>query len=458
MSKKIMFGLLALALVAVLAPAALAQVVPDPPTLVAIGPINPLPAPGNGFPQWVQDVNGVRTDLPNPPIGTAINGDPLQVIIPPTMTFEEPTNNQFGFGPEAFYYLCETAIDTLPPPDPTRPDRPGLALMVLGVEAAWNTASGNPANGQQMLFTRLRLRIDTTVAGDYTVTHPWGVQVFTNVPAGRRGINSTVDTIGLTPDFTPIVTSSTFKVPFMRGTLATTVPPIDPTLWIGDGVTLGPITGGVNDVNVFRIDGPANAFGPGVNFVETPNFLVSGHIVPGPPPPPPPVLPGTPTPLTLDQAAFAATNAGGNVDVFATSNLTATVTVSLDGGAPVAMAQGLPGKFFVRIPILRGAVVPVLATVTANDTVVPGYVPATLEAELTDAVTITSAIYTRRNSTLVIRARSSNRVAPLPVLTAPGFGDLVRGVGRFTGVLAPPLEVTVISTSGGRATLPVTIR
>ncbi len=454
MSKKIMFGLLALALVAVLAPAALAQVGPVvPPTLSAIGAINPLPAPGNGFPQWVQDVNGLRTDLPNPPIGTAINGDPLQVIIPPTMTFEEPTNNAFGFGPEAFYYLCETAIDL--PPIPARPDRPGLALMVLGVEAAWNTASGNPANGQQMLFTRLRLRIDTAVAGTYTVTHPWGVQVFNDVPADRRGINFTLDTIGVTPDFTPIVTSSDFKVPFMRGTLAAGV---DPALWIGDGVTIGPITGGVNNVNVFRIDGPANAFGPGVNFVETPNFIVSGHIVPGPPPPPPPVPAGTPTPLTLDQAAFAATNAGGNVDVFATSNATATVTVSLDGAAAVPMIQGQPGKFFVRIPILRGAVVPVLATVTANDTSVVGYVPSTVQAELTDAVTITSAIYTRRNSTLVIRARSSNRTIPAPVLTAPGLGNLTRGLLRVTGLAAPPLEVTVISTSGGRATLPVTIR
>jgi hypothetical protein len=35
--------------------------------LSAVGPVNSVPAPGNGFPKWYTDANGVSVDLPIPP-------------------------------------------------------------------------------------------------------------------------------------------------------------------------------------------------------------------------------------------------------------------------------------------------------------------------------------------------------------------------------------------------------
>jgi hypothetical protein len=36
--------------------------------LTAVGPVNPVAAPGNGFPMWYKDLNGVILDLPIPPL------------------------------------------------------------------------------------------------------------------------------------------------------------------------------------------------------------------------------------------------------------------------------------------------------------------------------------------------------------------------------------------------------
>ena len=152
-----------MALVLALASAAAAQV-------AALGPDNPL----NGFPKYVKDINGVKLDLPTPPIGQAATGDPLQVFTPPTMTFDAPIlSNPWsvatGFGAEAFFYLAQSTMD-LP--------NGGRALVVMGVEAAYG--AGDPRNDppDQFLFARLRLRIDAPNLGTYIVITPWGPRTF----------------------------------------------------------------------------------------------------------------------------------------------------------------------------------------------------------------------------------------------------------------------------------------
>jgi hypothetical protein len=129
MRRKTLCLSLALVLGLALASAASAQV-------AALGPDNPL----NGFPKYVKDINGVKLDLPVPPIGQGATGDPLQVFTPPTMTFDAPIPTNpwsvaTGFGAEAFFYLAQSTMEVA---------GGGRALLVMGVEAAYG--AGDPRN------------------------------------------------------------------------------------------------------------------------------------------------------------------------------------------------------------------------------------------------------------------------------------------------------------------------
>jgi len=90
-------------------------------------------------------------------------------------------------------------------------------------------------------------------------------------------------------------------------------------------------------------------------------------------------------------------------------------------------------------------------------------------AAATDTITIATADFRPRRSQLMVTASTSNAAA---VLTVEGFGVMGPGLAVAPGVPAPltdrlyrqvgvtpqPLTVTVVSSLGGRATLPVTVR
>jgi hypothetical protein len=267
------YGYLGLALLLALASAASAQV-------AALGPNNPL----NGFPLYVKDVNGVKLDLPTPPIGQGATGDPLQVFTPPTMTFEAPiTSNPWsmatGFGAEAFFFLAQSTMNVA---------GGGRAVLVLGVEAAYGAGEPRNVPPDQFLFARLRIRIDAPQLGTYVVTTPWGVRTFVVDTLAKRNINDPMDWGGFapSPNTNPPIASSFERIlidpvpwRFLRAT--TMAAGVDAAQWIGDGVTVGTVTGGFNNFNLFRIDGPGIGIGGG-NSVETDQFTVSGHIYTGP--------------------------------------------------------------------------------------------------------------------------------------------------------------------------------
>jgi hypothetical protein len=262
---------LGLALGLALASAASAQV-------AALGPDNPL----NGFPKYVKDINGVKLDLPVPPIGQGATGDPLQVFTPPTMTFDAPIagnawSQATGFGAEAFFYLAQSTMDVA---------GGGRAVLVLGVEAAYGAGEPRNVPRDQFLFARLRVRITAPSLGTYTVTTPWGVRTFVVDTLDKRNINDTMDWGGFapSPNTTPPISSSFERIlidpipwRFLR---ATTMAAGDPAVWIGDGVTLTTVTGGFNGFNLFRIEGPGIGV-DGSNSIETGQFTVSGHIYQG---------------------------------------------------------------------------------------------------------------------------------------------------------------------------------
>ncbi|MBI5683439.1 MAG: hypothetical protein HZC54_00030 [Verrucomicrobia bacterium] len=236
--------------------------------IAAIGPVNPA----NGFPATVTDTAGVALNLPVPVIG---NG-----LVAPTMIFGPPDpanafSRAIGFDQEAFYYFAREVFDT----------PMGRAECSFGVEAAF--INGATLNGQQMVFSRIRLRLNTaTVPGNYTVTHPYGTTVIpvTALDIQRnRGMNFTQDVILWQLGAT--VTLAANVGPFLRPT--TMALGVDPAAWFGDGVTLGTVTGSPTGFNGIRIVGPP---GSGLDVTVSDQWQVSGHRAAAPPPPAGPVI------------------------------------------------------------------------------------------------------------------------------------------------------------------------
>ncbi len=90
---------------------------------------------------------------------------------------------------------------------PTSSGRGSICLYISAIEAAFAGADGLPVPGDQITFSRIRIRADFDVTvptpGVYRITHPFGVKEFSVAAPGRRVINDTVDIgIGALGDFT----------------------------------------------------------------------------------------------------------------------------------------------------------------------------------------------------------------------------------------------------------------
>lgn len=285
------------------------------PKLFAVGPVNRVGAVGVptvlqpegirtgadnpnlpvGFPLWYQD--HAETSTPAAPVGGVKLGfcpaeDPMCITAPPDPAGAEyhPDMNTLRMGAEGFWWSAEAQVNSA---QLTGGDARGDALLVLALEATWAAfpPASVPLDGQQIGFARLRIRVDTPVAGTYTITHPYGTEVFENVPAGRRGLNATRDimiidaadpdnafTGALFGDIGPqFLKWTTFNADPGLTDLALKRPvnPADPLageiLYVGNPVTPHAVTGGTNG-NVFRIQGPN-----GINVVQN-LFTVSGRL------------------------------------------------------------------------------------------------------------------------------------------------------------------------------------
>jgi hypothetical protein len=246
----------------------------------------PLVIEPHGYPAWYGDVNGLKLELCLPaPAGNATRED-LCLFDP-----LDPESALVVAG-EGFWWLGEAHIEL--PND-------GDALLVLAVESTFGGAEA-PIDGQQISFGRTRIRVDTPVAGTYTVTHPYGTEVFVIGAADvEDGINYTAD-----------IGASNFLFPALgfRGTLAAFGPDqvglltwpdyqtnaalqvraIDPDTGLATGAVLEqyvgdpnqavPVTDGSAREIIFRVDGPAGSDlgGPGIDFVQTNLFSVMGKV------------------------------------------------------------------------------------------------------------------------------------------------------------------------------------
>jgi hypothetical protein len=228
-----------------------------------------VPIAPHGFPAFYQDSNGLALEpCLLPPAGNATRAD-LCILDPVNPT--DPNSVDLGVGSESFWWMADAQAPPLV--------GGGKALLVLALEAAF--AVEVPKNGDQMTFGRIRIRIDTPVAGQYTVTHPFGSEVFDVVDVAA-GINFTED-IGAINTLNPTLG--------FTGALGSDLGPFltwpgydqDPTLqvrdatgnvleqYVGDPNVPHVVTSGPNG-NVFRV------VGPGGITTETDLFTVMGKV------------------------------------------------------------------------------------------------------------------------------------------------------------------------------------
>jgi hypothetical protein len=396
--------------------------------LAALGPIHP----SNGYPVYYQDFTGLSLeqclDTLDPLCGVLPVPDPLS-----------PVSFPDNFPDEFFYWLGTSTMPT---------NGGGQALLVMALEGAFGGATGGVVPGEQIVFGRIRFRVDNLIQGaTYTITHPYGVDTFVAEGSAANSINFTEDIGGFT------VPNSDFSValnsrigPFLAWDPAESAPPVG---YVGDPAIDHTVTGSPFGTNFFRIEGPSVG-GPGVDVIQTDLFSVQGKIFTG----------VVPSPLTVDRSSYSRqSNApnpdSGQIAVFATSVGTSTLEVSGAGLVTTPMLQDpfTPGKFFALLTSSTPGSFPTSITVT-NTADSP---PTDVNSSLVDEVTIDVASFDEATGELTIHASSSDLLSP-PTLTAEGLG-LLDAAGDLVvpGLLVPPPTLTVTSSAGGSDTELVTV-
>jgi hypothetical protein len=440
---------LALAVAATLAGpgAALAQTLcrPDNTTPFTAGPVDPA----HGFATQVVDSEGVALVICTDSVDG--QGNPPPCFFDPVI----PGNAQSeasGFGGEGFWFLAESAFATT---GANAVD----ALVVMATEAAY--ATGVPAPGDQFSFTRLRIRVDVTQPGIYTIQHPWGQRQYTVTSVvddrGRaiaREINETVDV-----EFTPNGSRAGIVGPWLRWDPA--VAPAAPAGYIGDGLTPHAVIGSPCGRNLVRISATALdgttplAIDPtdvdrdgSTSAYASRQFTVQGKLAPQ----------GI-TPLTVTGATYARTTGAATLSLHATAPSTATVTATPGGN----LRGDGNGRHFIASDVTT---LPATVAFTATNPSL-GNAPSPVQhVPLTDLVTITRAqaqcTAAPRTCTLEVMASSSDQApASLPTLTLalPGgtTTTLVNGAASVSGLTVLPATVTVRSSAGGISSKPLTV-
>jgi hypothetical protein len=300
------------------------------------------------------------------------------------------------------------------------------------LEAAF--AGGDAAPGDQITFARVRIRIDTAVAGDYTVTHPYGTKVFTGVPVGTRAINDTSDVgVGAAGSFTGALSGAIG--PFLKQAV-----PAPPAGTLGDAATLATVINGPNG-NSFTVTGP------GVN-ATTNQFITGAELFNG-------------TPFKVVRTTFTRGVGGNFMEVFA--NVPTPLPAGLAVRAVLAPGFNQPltrvgSNFFGRFPFTNAfpPAGPIQLTVRANST---GVAQTNTLSPLVDVITINQATYSVGTGTLTIAATSTDAQAQLKAtgwVGAPAGGaPLVGPAGQLTTIVLPvpppnpPATITVKSALGG---------
>lgn len=412
------------------------------PAQAALNAVDPgaYVATNGGFPAWYQDNHGRTLDLClTKAVSSRVAGAPgapayMCTLLPTPGVFDDTQPIAFpgNFPDEAFWFTADAAIV-----DAGR----GIDLSYgAAVEAAF--ASGEPADGDQVSFARVRIRVDIPIAGTYVITHPYGVEVFDVAAGGRRAINMTRD-IGIagTGDFSGALKGDVG--PFLRSVNGPYTEGSE--RFIGDPNLEERVTGSPFKTNFVRIEGPA-----GID-LRTELFAVSGKLSDV----------ALPTPLMPQRSTYSRHTEDGDLraqqDIFVMAP-PPPASVSLTSQAPelnLTEANGT-GAWYAQ-SVLNPSAGAVLTLNADNRVAIPTSSQTIASVPLTDLVTIIQAQYRLSTGQLSLVASSSDETTP-PVLTArTGNGTLIgdlSGDGALKSLNTslspiPPAKVTVTSANGG---------
>jgi Bacterial cadherin-like domain len=451
------------------------------------------------FPAWYQDRTGITLEFCAP---TAPELADTWCLLGTGEVPLAPELFPDRFFDEHFYFAASAMMDTR---------TAGRALLVLAQEAAF--ATGAAAHGQQIVFSRIRVRLfdPAPVGGTYRFIHPYGVEEVT-VAAGERifftediGIacpNGGFDcaiTSRLGPFLLPSATPGGAEMPALTadnptpdtnpvhfgGAFTPSPHPQNGKAYIADPARIGPVTGSPVGTNLFRIEGPPGAglgidpaTGGVVDWIETSAFSLMGRLHDGP-------IPGR---VAVQRASYARNAVDGiKVDVLADGqpttasrmpgqaaagkvapaltfyNANCVATTDVNG---VVHYSAPSGAGIVETPLIamgnqhwgqvRPAALPESVCLKhANARDVNGQTVVTYAPHrVTDEVTISRADYDQIGKTLTVSAVSSDAVSP-PTLTLnyPTFAGaaLSGGVITLAAVEVPPHKVTVSSSANNNA-------
>lgn len=416
------------------------------------GPYNP---DIGSFAAWYQDTHGRTLDLClSKTVSSRVAGAPgapsyMCSLLPEPGVYDDTQPLAFpdNFPPEAFWFTADASIT-----DATS----GIDIdFGAAVEAAFVVE--NPAEGDQISFARIRIRVDVPTIGTYTVTHPYGVEVF-EVTAddfgddGRRAINMTRDigvgapkvyTGALGGDVGPFLRS--VNGPYTEVNPETTLP----ERFIGDPNLDEPVTGSPFNTNYLRIQGPG-----GID-LRTDLFAVSGKLSDV----------ERPTPVIVQRSTYSrgTSEAGATAqqDVFVMAPPPPATAEYQDSGnttVPMTEANATGNWYGQSATATSGGTSVVISA--ENEIAIPESTPTTVSSPLVDLVKIERAEYRLSNGELTLVASSSDETdAPALAATASSGATIgsLAGDGAtkslVTGISpTPPATVTVTSAKGGSDT------
>lgn len=226
--------------------------------LSRVGPVDQ----STGFPDWIEDENGLRLT----PCLTRSNCS----VAPPDA--DRPPSTPENIGDRVTYWSATATMAT---------NGGGSASLVLTTRGGF-MPHAKPTDGAQQIVNSIRIRADNLEPGaTYEVTHPYGVETFTDVAGGARGIDFTEDVGCLQAPCGDFATTLNGRVgPWLVWDTAADEPPSG---YVGDpsrthGVAGSPMTGADGSPqDYFEIRGP-NVGGPGRDTVRTDLFSVEGKV------------------------------------------------------------------------------------------------------------------------------------------------------------------------------------